>query len=243
MRIVSWFSCGAASAVATKLMISEKQPITIIYCEVIEEHNDNKRFLSDCEKWFGQEIKIVKNEKYNGSCLQVFNKNYFRTPHGSPCTRELKRKVRLKFQQNDDVVIFGFTAEEEDRLNDFIDRNNETNVRCPLIEKGITKNETLAMIERAGIELPIMYKLGYEHNNCVGCVKGGMGYWNKIRQDFPEIFELYSNLEIEKGYTILKDKNGPLFLHNLDKNRGNYKKEPEIQCGIMCELAEKTYAS
>ena len=52
IRTVSWFSCGAASAVATKLALSEGE-VTIVYCEVIEEHPDNKRFLADCEKWFG----------------------------------------------------------------------------------------------------------------------------------------------------------------------------------------------
>ena len=54
-RTVSWFSCGAASAVATKL----SKPDVIVYCEVIEEHPDNKRFLKDCEEWFNQEIIIL----------------------------------------------------------------------------------------------------------------------------------------------------------------------------------------
>ena len=37
-RIVSWFSCGAASAVATKLILAEGNPVTIAYCRVKEEH-------------------------------------------------------------------------------------------------------------------------------------------------------------------------------------------------------------
>ena len=37
---------------------------------------------------------------------------------------------------------------------------------------------------------PLMYDLGYPNNNCIGCVKGGMGYWNHIRKDFPEVFEV-----------------------------------------------------
>ena len=61
-RIVSWFSCGAASAVATKLALA-KGPVTIAYCEVVEEHPDNKRFLKDCENWYGQEILILVNDK------------------------------------------------------------------------------------------------------------------------------------------------------------------------------------
>ena len=61
-RIVCWFSCGAASAVATKLAIAEnagKLPVVIAYTEVLEEHPDNKRFLAECEKWFGQNIVIL----------------------------------------------------------------------------------------------------------------------------------------------------------------------------------------
>ncbi|NOY72414.1 MAG: hypothetical protein GXP14_08555 [Gammaproteobacteria bacterium] len=137
-RIVSWFSCGAASAVATKLVIAESAPVTVAYCHVREEHADNMRFLRDCEGWFGQNVLILENETYKGSCFNVFQKNYFRTPKGSPCTRELKRRVRHKFQEPTDTIVFGFTIEEEDRLNDFIDRNNEVPVRAPLIERGLT---------------------------------------------------------------------------------------------------------
>jgi len=240
-RIVSWFSCGAASAVATKLMLQEEEPVIIAYCYVKEEHDDNMRFLHDCEEWFGQEVLILKNEKYKGSCHEVFKKQFFNTPHGSPCTRELKQKVRLNFQQPNDIIVFGYTAEEEERLNTFIDRNPEVPVRAPLVEQGITKEDVLAMIERADIELPVMYKLGYEHNNCVGCVKGGMGYWNKIRVDFPDEFNAYAKLERERGYTILKDRNGPIYLDELDPKRGRMSDEPKIQCGILCEAAIKSY--
>jgi len=72
-RVVSWFSCGAASAVATKLALMEG-PAEIVYCYVKEEHPDNIRFKNDCEKWFGQEIKVISNKKYDGSIYEVFEK-------------------------------------------------------------------------------------------------------------------------------------------------------------------------
>ncbi len=252
-RVVSWFSCGAASAVATKIMLSKNQTVDIVYCHVVEEHWDNIRFLQDCEKWFNQKVTILRNEHYNGSCFNVFETNYFRTPSGSPCTRALKQQVRLKYQHDDDTIVFGYTLEEENRLNRFIDNNNGINVVAPLIDAGLSKSDVLAMIERAGIELPQMYKLGYEHNNCVGCVKGGMGYWNKIRVDFPDRFKQYADMEKRKGYTILKEqkinkKTGkreavPLYLHDLEPDRGRMSDEPEIQCGILCENTEKMYSS
>lgn len=86
-----------------------------------------------------------------------------------------------------------------------------------------------------------MYKLGYRNNNCVGCVKGGQGYWNKIRVDFPDAFNRMAEFEREKGYTVLKNKEGPLYLDELNPHAGRYPKEIEIQCGIFCEMAEKEY--
>ena len=112
-----------------------------------------------------------------------------------------------------------------------------------LLERGLTKGDCLAMVERAGIELPVMYKLGYSHNNCLGCVKGQQGYWNKIRVDFPEVFDRMAKLEREIDVAINKTyKGGPrrrLFLDELDPDAGRAEKEPDIQCGILCEAAEK----
>jgi len=69
MRIVCWFSCGVASAVATKLAIAQygKENIVIARCVVHEEHQDNQRFADDCAKWFDMPILELVNEKYNGS--------------------------------------------------------------------------------------------------------------------------------------------------------------------------------
>lgn len=55
-RIVVWFSCGAASAVAAKLTLNKyKDSEVVIACAVIpSEHPDNERFLKDCERWFKQ---------------------------------------------------------------------------------------------------------------------------------------------------------------------------------------------
>lgn len=75
---------------------------------------------------------------------------------------------------------------------------------------------------------------------CIGCVKGGMGYWNRIRRDFPEVFESRAQLERLVGYSILKESDGtPLYLDELDPNRGDMNTEIFPDCGIMCYLAQK----
>ena len=81
-----------------------------------------------------------------------------------------------------------------------------------------------------------MYQLGYANNNCIGCVKGGIGYWNKIRRDFPESFKRMAEIERIVGATCLKDDNGHIWLDELDPNRGDKVEPITIQCGIICEI-------
>jgi len=241
-RIVCWFSCGAASAVATKLAIFENAniyPLIIAYTEVLEEHPDNKRFLADCEKWFGQEILILGNDKYKRSIFETFKTSAMNIKGSAPCTQKLKKQVRQKFETPNDRQVFGYTAEEQQRMNRFIDANNDVDIWCPLIDKGLTKEDCLAMLENAKIELPEMYRLGYNNNNCIGCVKGGMGYWNKIKVDFPEHFDRMAKLERFKNQSVLKDR----FLDELKISDGNYPTESRIECSIFCQLAEEDYKS
>ena len=144
-----------------------------------------------------------------------------RTPKGAPCTRALKKQVRQKFEEPTDRQVFGYTVEEQARLDRFIDANNNVDIWAPLIDKNLNKGDCLAMLQNAGIELPAMYKLGYNNNNCIGCVKGGMGYWNKIKIDFPEIFDRMAKLERFKKQTVFKDR----YLDELKPTDGNYPKE------------------
>lgn len=247
-RIVCWFSCGVASAVATKLAIAENArganlPLVVARCLIDEEHPDNARFADDCERWFGVPIVNLTSDKFGSSIYSVFERErYIVGPAGAPCTRALKKRVREAYQLPGDLQVFGYTAEEQDRVDRFIDANNDARLWPILPEKGITHIDCLAIVERAGIEIPEMYKLGYSHNNCIGCVKGGAGYWNKIRVDFPDAFSRMARLERNIGATICKHNGERVFLDEMPADIGTYATEPEIQCGIFCELAERDIA-
>jgi len=238
MRHISWFSCGAASAVATKLAL-QKNEIEIVRCVVKEEHPDNDRFAEDCEKWFGQKIVNLIAEEYDGSIYKVFEKRgYISGIQGAPCTYLLKKRLRLTYERPDDVHIFGYTADEQSRFDRFLDANN-IDVQAPLIEKGLTHDECLAIVQDAGIELPVMYHLGYKHNNCIGCAKAqGAGYWNKIRKDFPNEFQRMASLSRRLGARMTRVGNKRIFLDELPEGVGRYMDEPEIQCGIFCEAVK-----
>lgn len=242
-RIVCWFSCGAASAVATKLAIAEnagRLPLVVARCIVREEHPDNERFAAYCEKWFGVPITSLINEKYDGSIYEVFRqRSYISGVAGAPCTMLLKKEVRQKFELPTDRHVFGYCAEEQGRWDDFLDANNIDAV-SPLIERGLEHSDCLAMIEQAGIVLPTMYLLGYKHNNCIGCCKAqGAGYWNKIREDFPPMFRRMAVESRRLGVRIIKINNERVFLDELQPGTGDYQTEPEVQCGIFCHMAQQ----
>ena len=232
-RTLVWFSAGAASAVAAKLTLSETPDATIAYIDPGSEHPDNARFLDDCEPWFGVPIVRLRSDRY-ADTWQVFRERRFLTsPAGALCTTELKKRVRFGYQRADDRQVFGFTAEEQHRADRFREQNAGVELVTPLIDRGLTKDDCLAMVRRAGIELPAMYRLGYRNANCVGCVKGGMGYWNKIRVDFPAVFERMAAQEREIGHSLFD-----VYLDELDPDRGDYPKELAGECSILCAIAE-----
>ena len=109
-RRIAHFSCGAASAVATKL----STPDEIWYAATGSEDADNARFMRDCEKWFGQPIRVIRSEKYSDTWAVWEDRKYLAGIRGAPCTGELKVGPRLAAQLPDDIHVFGYTADAND---------------------------------------------------------------------------------------------------------------------------------
>ena len=239
-RVLIWYSCGAASAVAAKMAINKyasRLPIYIAYCDTGAEHKDNVRFLADCAKWYGHKIHVLKSEKYSDIWEVYEKRRYIVGVRGAPCTYEMKMKVREQVQRPTDIQVFGFTSEETNRATRFDANHPDVYAVYPLIDKGISKSECYTIIQKAGITLPKMYRMGYRNNNCVPCCKGQQGYWNKIRVDFPAEFERMAKLERDIGAAINKTYKGgprtPVYLDELDPDAGRYKDE-NISCGFDC---------
>ena len=231
---VCWLSAGVSSFIAGYLAGDVDE---FIYIDIDNQHPDSMRFIHDCEEAFGKKVTILKSP-YSSVQNVITSQRYINGPAGAKCTEILKKRVRKKWEyehrEYDLTYVWGFDCDEKHRADRLLETMPEYDHQFPLIDQGITKAEAHGLLERLGIKRPAMYDMGYQNNNCIGCVKGGMGYWNKIRMDFPEVFERMAKLERDIGHSCIKG----VFLDELDPTRGRFDKEIMPDCGILCYLAE-----
>lgn len=247
-RIVFWFSCGTASAVNTKLGITHYAPthdIKIVRCVVPEEHPDNERFAIECEAWFGRPVINLRSDEYE-SCEDVWTRTrYMAGVHGARCTVEMKKAVRFAFEADwrPDLQGFGYTVDEKKRVARFREQNPDVKLVSLLIEHGLSKDDCHAIVHGAGIELPMMYRLGFENANCRGCVNAqSPRYWNRTRRYFPDVFAARAALSRQLGVRLVKLTTGTrerIYLDDLspdDHSEEAAFRQPD--CSLLCHLAE-----
>lgn len=236
---VCWVSAGVSSFMAGWLAGNVDE---WIYIDIVDQHEDSMRFIKDVEKAIGKEVQVLRSSKYRSVEDCVLTANAFRNPRNMfyPCTNWLKKRVRKEWEREHEdyniTYVWGFDVEERKRAERTVESNPQAEHEFPLIDKGLSKQEVHGLFESTfDFKRPLMYDLGYPNNNCIGCVRGGMGYWNRIRKDFPEVFKARAELERKIGASILKQ----CFLDELDPNRGNMNTEVFPACGVMCQLARE----
>lgn len=231
---VCWISAGVSSFIAGYL---EKETIDkFLYIDIDDQHPDSMRFINDCERVLEKEIEILKSP-YGSVENTIKTARVIRLQGGfAPCTNWLKKRVRkeweYEYKDYELTYVWGMDIDEKDRAERLENTMTNFNHCFPLIDRGLSKQDTHGICDRLGVKRPIMYDLGYNNNNCIGCIKGGMGYWNKIRVDFPDVFESRARLEREIGHSILKE----CYLDELEPNRGRASKEIMQDCNIFCML-------
>jgi hypothetical protein len=221
--IICWWSGGVTSAVACKVAIDlfGLDRCQIIMIDTHNEHEDTYRFKEDCSIWYGKKIDTITGigEGQYQNIQDVWRRHLsLNVATGAICSTQLKRIVREKWQKTHSFThqVFGFEFDKKEfnRAKSLTMNHGSAKGIYPLLMIGYDKDDCLEIVKRAGIEIPVMYKMGFRNNNCfgTGCVQGGIGYWQKMKRDFPDKFQEMANIEHEltnlKGepVTMLKDQ-------------------------------------
>lgn len=221
-RHVVMFSSGAGSAMAAK-RVAERHgtsELTMLFGDVNGEHPDNYRFLLEAARWVGGELVVLTND--GKTIWDVFRERRFLgNARIDPCSRVLKREpMRAWLEKNrdpvDTTVHLGFDWTEEHRLERARPHWDPWTVEAPLCwDPVMDKAEGMKEMSDAGIEPPLLTRLGFPHANCGGgCVKAGMKHFAKLLTDLPDEFAKWEENEAEiasflgKNVTILRDRSG-----------------------------------
>lgn len=245
-RTLIWWSTGAASFVAAQMILRERPESIVVRCETGNEDPDNYRFEADAIRRLNANVTIIKSDDYD-DVWDVWQKRRFMAGiAGAPCTSEMKVAPRVRFQRPCDLHVFGYTADREDveRFERLKHNYFELKVRAPLIEAGITKAASLAMVQNAGLELPRSYAMGFPNANCLqtGCVKAtSPDYWSLYRHHFPENFARTAAYAREIGARLTRVRGERIFIDEIPADWPMT--NPIIPaCDFLCALAEQESA-
>lgn len=240
-RTIIWWSTGAASAVVARLMLRQEPEAIIARCETSNEDPDNYRFEADVMRRLNRSVTILKSDKYDSVWDVWQERRYIAGIDGAPCTVEMKIAPRIAFQLPNDIHVFGYTADaaDVDRFERLKANYPELTVRVPLIEHGITKAASMAMVQSWGIDLPRSYAMGFPNANCLGtgCGKAtSPDYWSLYRHHFPDQFARTAAYAREIGARLTRINNERIY---IDEIPADWPMTNPIvpACDFLCHLA------
>lgn len=213
-RVVVGYSGGVTSAwcLYWALCNFPHEEVVALFHDTKREHPDTYRFLHQMAATLG----IAITERSDGRTVEEVEDDEHALANNRMafCSRILKVEQRNKYFDelraagvDDIVLVLAFSDKEPERIQRSYMRGQAEGytVRYPLVEDGMTKQQTADWSLSLGVPLPAMYAWS-DHANCVGCRRGGKAYWLAVKANAPEEFERAKARELQFGHTFLKDQ-------------------------------------
>ena len=209
-------SGGAASAVALERALITYDTVVPLFADTLIEDVDLYRFLDDLADHFSVDVVRIADGR---DIWEVFrDARFLGTSRVDPCSRILKREIINNWiaeNHPESVRVYGFTPEEPERAERVAARAG-WECAFPLLDPPILSNVQIRQhICDWGIELPRLYRLGFEHNNCGGgCIKAGQRQFRHLYLQLPDVFAEWERREQEmrdylgRDIAILRDRAG-----------------------------------
>lgn len=234
MSVIVALSGGKASAWCANWAFANfaKDEIILYFNDTKWEHPDLYRFLNDLSKYFDHSITYDSDGR-NPEQL-FFDKKAIANNRMPFCSRILKAERLQKYYNHGDTIIFGIGIEEMHRASRIIqvyksvaEKNNKwPKLTFPLIREKTTTEEINQFLIDANIQEPLLYSLGFTHNNCSGgCVRAGKKQWKLLYEKLPEVYAERERAEkeirkfLKKDISIFKDETLEEFRMRIEEKR------------------------
>ena len=256
-KIIVTISGGKASAWCADWALKNypKEDVILYFNDTKWEHADLYRFLDNLSKHFNHPITSDSDGRNPEELF--YDHNALANNRMPFCSRELKAMRMQKFYKDGDTLVFGIGADEPHRAKRLDDvyfaiaekKKKSCELVFPLIEENVTKDQIDDFLKQANIEEPILYKLGFLHNNCSGgCVRAGKKQWKLLYKKLPEVYADRERVEREmreylgKDVHFFKDETLEAFRGRIERGElssyYNTDDEKETECiGICSSIA------
>ena len=208
VKHVVGFSGGAASAVCAKIVADQHFDSTVLlFHDTKTEPSDNERFRSSVAEFIG--LPITEDSDGRNIWELFRDEGHLGNGRNACCSRVLKQQRSMAYMKKHTgaILYIGFTVDESHRCQRTFARYNScgVEVRFPLVELKICKDEVLHRVERCwGLIKPKRYDF-LDHANCIPCIKGKKAYWGLMHMFERDAWETASAAEDEFGCTIFTD--------------------------------------
>lgn len=206
---IIFFSGGISSFVVADY-VKTRYPmdnIVLYFTDVMWENYDLYRFIDEVSDKL--QLPLLTHSKGITPMELMFEQKVIFNSLIGACSRILKTKVASDFLRKNEqppivkwrnkeylkdenftenaILYFGIGFDEMHRAPDIITNWQPFEVNMPLIDHSISKE---AALKKYNIRQPILYDLGFAHNNCNGrCVKAGQGHFKNLKHKMPDVFQ------------------------------------------------------
>jgi len=251
--IIVALSGGKASAWCADWALKNfpKEDVVLYFNDTQWEHPDLYRFLNDLSQYFKHPVTYDSDGR---SPEDLFYTHRALANNRMPfCSRVLKAERLQKFYKDGDTLIFGIDADEVHRAKRLVSvyqgvaakTGKWSKLLFPLISANVTKQEVNTFLRTIGIEEPVLYSLGFSHNNCSGgCVRAGKKHWKMLYEKLPEVYAERERVEREvrawlgKDVSFFKDETLEDFRGRIERNElsayYDTEEDKETECIGIC---------
>jgi hypothetical protein len=195
MTYIVSYSGGLGSFMAAKLTIDKHGPekVRLVFTDTKTEDPDLYRFITETSDKLGVELVQLADGR---DIWQVFEDvRYHGNNRVDPCSRVLKRDLfrrwlESQYRPDECVIVFGIGPNEAHRMKTIMERWAPYFCEAPLITQRIEPGQIDDALEALRIQKPLLYELGFPHNNCGGfCVKTGQKQMALLLRTMPDRYK------------------------------------------------------